>query len=221
VWAFGCVKNDSAAAGLNESNGHNNDSGDERTIYSAADDANNNNNLVQGNDNNDDDAAANSINLKDMEKMVVPDLLAFRKHLYNLHSTAFRGEESFGATVRSVLDDVLNGSASGSSLLDDGDAEGGRRTAELLAKHVDIRFKDAKASAGMSSGSGAAASSVPGGLIDVAMDFCLWWEWSCLMRYGGGFTRHLYTIIVICDTIVVFFIFITMGCIVIVFSPIY
>ena len=113
--------------------------------------------------------ANNNINLKDMEKMVVPDLLAFRKHLYNLHSTAFRGEESFGATVRSILDDVLNGSTSGSSLLDDGDAEGGRRTAELLAKHVDIRFKDAKASAGMSSGSGAAASSVPGGLIDAAI----------------------------------------------------
>ena len=113
--------------------------------------------------------ANNNINLKDMEKMVVPDLLAFRKHLYNLHSTAFRGEESFGATVRSILDDVLNGSASGSSLLDDGDAEGGRRTAELLAKHVDIRFKDAKASAGMTSGSGAAASSVPGGLIDAAI----------------------------------------------------
>lgn len=113
--------------------------------------------------------ANNNMNLKDMEKMVVPDLLAFRKHLYNLHSTAFRGEESFGGTVRSILDDVLNGSASGSSLLDDGDAEGGRRTAELLAKHVDIRFKDAKASAGLSSGSGAAASSVPGGLIDAAI----------------------------------------------------
>jgi hypothetical protein len=118
--------------------------------------------------------ASNNVNPKDMEKRVVPDLLAFRKHLYSLHAVAFRGEESFGAAVRSILDDVLNGSASGSSLLDDADSEGGRRTAELLAKHVDVRFKDAKASAGLSGGT-ASASTAPGGgggamhLVDAAI----------------------------------------------------
>jgi hypothetical protein len=106
-----------------------------------------------------------SINLKDMEKRVIPDLLAFRKHLYSLHTVAFRGEESFGAAVRSILDDVLNCSASGSSLLDDGDSEGGRRTAELLAKHVDVRFKDAKASAGLSGS--ASGSSAPSGAMNL------------------------------------------------------
>jgi cullin-4 len=59
---------------------------------------------------------------------------------------AFQGDESFGVMVRSILDDVLNGSDSGPSLSAEREDDGGRRTAELLAKHVDMRFKDAKAS---------------------------------------------------------------------------
>ncbi|KAL7478629.1 hypothetical protein ACHAW6_004384 [Cyclotella cf. meneghiniana] len=45
----------------------------------------------------------------------------------------------FAASMRSVLEDVCNGS----TLSDGGD--GRSRIAELLAKHLDVRFKDAKA----------------------------------------------------------------------------
>jgi len=93
----------------------------------------------------------NNNNNKEMEKRVVPDLLALKSHLYSLLNAAFRSEASFGAMVRSVLEDVLNGGcASNSSISNDDDGggdDGGRRIAELLAKHVDARFKDAKASA--------------------------------------------------------------------------
>mmetsp|Transcript_33631 Transcript_33631/g.70714 ORF Transcript_33631/g.70714 Transcript_33631/m.70714 type:complete len:1009 (+) Transcript_33631:162-3188(+) len=95
-------------------------------------------------------SASSSGNNKEMEKKVIPDLLAFKNHLYALHAVAFRSDESFGAMVRSILEDVLNGAASN-------DGDGGRRIAELLAKHVDARFKDAKAQATASSNHAAAA----------------------------------------------------------------
>lgn len=56
-----------------------------------------------------------------------------------LHSVAFHSDEMFTASMRSLLEDVCNGS----TLLDDRD--GGSHIAELLAKHLDVRFKDAKA----------------------------------------------------------------------------
>ncbi len=92
------------------------------------------------------DGTKTNINSKEMEKKVIPDLLAFKHHLNSLHTMAFQGDESFGVMVRSILDDVLNGSDSGPSLSAEREDDGGRRTAELLAKHVDMRFKDAKAS---------------------------------------------------------------------------
>ncbi len=92
------------------------------------------------------DGAKTNINSKEMEKKVIPDLLAFKHHLNSLHTMAFQGDESFGVMVRSILDDVMNGSETGPSLSDEGEGDGGRRTAELLAKHVDMRFKDTKAS---------------------------------------------------------------------------
>ena len=89
-----------------------------------------------------------NVNTKEMEKKIIPDLLAFKNHLYALHEVAFHKEDAFGAMVRSILDDVLNGSVSNaSSMSDEGEGDGGRRIAELLAKHVDMRFKDTKASA--------------------------------------------------------------------------
>jgi len=94
---------------------------------------------------------SNVSNNKEMEKRIIPDLLAFKNHLMSLHAIAFRSDDSFGVTVRSILEDVLNGAAASSSKRrnnDDGD--GGRRIAELLAKHVDARFKDAKAQAASS-----------------------------------------------------------------------
>lgn len=93
-------------------------------------------------------SSSNNVNSKELEKKVIPDLLAFKNHLFAIHEIAFRKEDSFGSMVRSILDDVLNGSVTGaSSMSDDGEGDGGRRIAELLAKHVDMRFKDAKASA--------------------------------------------------------------------------
>jgi len=77
--------------------------------------------------------------IKEMEKKVIPDLLSFKTHLESLHSIAFRSDESLGTMVRSILEDVMNEATS----QDHGD--GGRRTAELLAKHVDGRFRDSKA----------------------------------------------------------------------------
>ncbi|KAL7554760.1 hypothetical protein ACHAWF_018287 [Thalassiosira exigua] len=91
-------------------------------------------------------------NAKEAEKRIVPDLLAFKRHLYALHAIAFRGDKGFDAAIRSILEDVLNGSADGGR-----DGDGGRRMAELLAKHVDARFKDAKAQAGAA----AAATTTP------------------------------------------------------------
>ncbi|KAL7490110.1 hypothetical protein ACHAW6_015872 [Cyclotella cf. meneghiniana] len=89
----------------------------------------------------DNSAAAEGISNsgKDTEKTIIPDLLAFKSHLTMLHTIAFRSDEMFAASMRSVLEDVCNGS----TLSDGGD--GGSRIAELLAKHVDVRFKDAKA----------------------------------------------------------------------------
>ena len=96
---------------------------------------------------------------KDAERRIIPDLLSFRSHLRRVHASAFRSDESFNSTVRSVLDDVLNGNVPGS------DDDGGRRTAELLAKHIDGRFKDAKANSSAQSSAQVGA----GGLIDAAI----------------------------------------------------
>ncbi|KAL9190122.1 hypothetical protein ACHAXT_007333 [Thalassiosira profunda] len=84
-------------------------------------------------------------NGKELERKVVPDLLAFKSHLYSLLAGAFRSDESFGRAVRSILEEVLNGAAPAGN--NDADGDGGRRIAELLAKQVDARFKDAKAQA--------------------------------------------------------------------------
>jgi cullin-4 len=78
---------------------------------------------------------------KETEKSIIPDLLAFKAHLQSLLTVAFRSDESFVASVRSILEDVCNGSTL------PGGGDGGRHIAELLAKHVDARFKDAKAQA--------------------------------------------------------------------------
>jgi len=92
---------------------------------------------------------------KDMEKKIIPDLLAFKNHLNSLHAVAFRNDDSFGAMVRSVLEDVLNGATAPNNKSND-DSDGGRRIAELLAKHVDARFKDAKAQAAPATSSSSA-----------------------------------------------------------------
>lgn len=88
----------------------------------------------------DNSSKSNIKDIKEMERKVIPDLLSFKTHLETLHTVAFRSDESLGTMVRSILEDVMNEATSHN---DHGD--GGRRTAELLAKHVDGRFRDAKA----------------------------------------------------------------------------
>ncbi|KAL7520672.1 LOW QUALITY PROTEIN: hypothetical protein ACHAWX_005389 [Stephanocyclus meneghinianus] len=71
-------------------------------------------------------AAVGNSSSKDTGKTIIPDFLR-------------SDEKMFAASMHSVLEDVCNGS----TLSDGGD--GGSRISELLAKHVDGRFKDAKA----------------------------------------------------------------------------
>lgn len=85
------------------------------------------------------DNTSNVKDLKEMERKVIPDLLSFKAHLESLHTVAFRSDESLGTMVRSILEDVMNDSTAQNH------GDGGSRTAELLAKHVDVRFRDAKA----------------------------------------------------------------------------
>lgn len=85
-----------------------------------------------------DNNNSNVKDIKEMERKVIPDLLAFKSHLESLHTNAFRSDKSLGTMVRSILEDVMNEATSQGG-------DGGRRTAELLAKHVDGRFRDAKA----------------------------------------------------------------------------
>jgi len=106
-------------------------------------------------------ATSSNVNTKELEKKIIPDLLAFKNHLAALHEVAFRKDDSFASMLRSILDDVLNGSAAeGSSSMtsDDNEGDGGRRIAELLAKHVDMRFKDTKASAASSAGNNSSSN---------------------------------------------------------------
>mmetsp|Transcript_9094 Transcript_9094/g.15458 ORF Transcript_9094/g.15458 Transcript_9094/m.15458 type:complete len:1104 (+) Transcript_9094:114-3425(+) len=85
------------------------------------------------------DNNSNVKDIKEMERKVIPDLLSFKAHLESLHNIAFRSDESLGTMVRSILEDVMNEATSKDN------SDGGRRTAELLAKHVDGRFRDPKA----------------------------------------------------------------------------
>jgi len=106
---------------------------------------------------------------KEMQAKVIPNLLRFKAHLESLHREDFGSDESFGKTVKNILEYVLNDgtgfgedSAFGkkgtaakrrwkgpkSRLVDNGNdgADGGKRIAELLAKHVDSHFRNAKSS---------------------------------------------------------------------------
>lgn len=79
---------------------------------------------------------------KEAERTVIPRLLDLKRHVEELHALSFRGDESFAATIRGVWEDVLNAGGGGGGGDEEGD--GGRRVAELLAKHVDLRFRNAK-----------------------------------------------------------------------------
>jgi cullin-4 len=92
---------------------------------------------------------------RDMNNQIVSNLLEYKNHLEYLHKEAFEGEESFGKSLRKVLESVLNDSA-----LEDSEestsnvrsragrygreSDGGKRIAELLAKYMDAVFKSTK-----------------------------------------------------------------------------
>lgn len=101
--------------------------------------------------------------MREMNHKIVVNLLQFKAHLEYLLAGAFRGNEFFGKTCRKVLEDVLNntdveGTTAGStpnqnddltrrrSKYRGNDSDGGKRIAELLAKYMDLRFKNVKTS---------------------------------------------------------------------------
>lgn len=100
---------------------------------------------------------------RDIQNQIVSNLLKFKAHIEHMIKDAFASDEYFVKTVRKVLEDVLNqgGQVDNSQQHDvmsttnrrkknsfgqssDG-CDGGKRIAELLAKYIDLRFKNAKA----------------------------------------------------------------------------
>ena len=94
---------------------------------------------------------------KDAKLKIIPNLLSCKSHLEDLQIRAFGGDESFAKAVSNVLEEVCNAGSDGSGN-DDGD--GGRRVAELLAKYVDLRFKNAKAGGTTAPSASASAAAV-------------------------------------------------------------
>mmetsp|Transcript_14845 Transcript_14845/g.27907 ORF Transcript_14845/g.27907 Transcript_14845/m.27907 type:complete len:1056 (-) Transcript_14845:334-3501(-) len=93
---------------------------------------------------------------RDMNNQIVINLLKYKAHLEYLRKEAFEHEESFGKSLRKVLESVLNDSAledseeSASNIRSRAgrhgrDSDGGKRIAELLAKYMDAVFKSTKA----------------------------------------------------------------------------
>lgn len=101
---------------------------------------------------------------RDIQNKIVSNLLKFKSHLEYLLKEAFSSDEYFGKTLKKVLEDVLNQGGEVSSNQNhtvmsttdrrkrgsyrhasDG-CDGGKRIAELLAKFIDLRFRNAKVS---------------------------------------------------------------------------
>ncbi len=102
---------------------------------------------------------------RDIQNKIVSNLLKFKSHLEFLLKEAFSSDEYFGKTLKKILEEVLNqgGEVSYShrnqSVLSTTDrrkknsyrhlvdgCDGGKRIAELLAKFIDLRFRNAKVS---------------------------------------------------------------------------
>ena len=99
----------------------------------------------------------NKAESKDAKLKTIPNLLAYKSHLEDLQIRAFGGDESFAKAVRNVLEEVCNAGSDGN---DDDEGDGGRRIAELLAKYVDLRFKNAKAGGITTPSASASAAAV-------------------------------------------------------------
>jgi cullin-4 len=95
-----------------------------------------------------------SMSTREMNNKIITNLLKFKSHLEHIHRTAFGGDEFFGRTLKKVLEDVINdGGADDEDLFGkksgrhaSGNCDGGKRIAELLAKFIDLRFKNSKTS---------------------------------------------------------------------------
>ena len=96
---------------------------------------------------------------REMNNQIVTNLLQYKSHLEYLLKESFENNEFFVKTMRKILEDVLNNGE-----VDESDigishsaprrasraTDGGKRIAELLAKFMDLRFKNTKASLGSS-----------------------------------------------------------------------
>ena len=94
--------------------------------------------------------------LREMNNKIIVNLLEYKAHLIYLYKESFENNVFFGKTVRKVLEGVLNDGG----CVDENetesetrrrgrygnDSDGGKRIAELLAKYMDLRFKNAKSS---------------------------------------------------------------------------
>mmetsp|Transcript_24933 Transcript_24933/g.72123 ORF Transcript_24933/g.72123 Transcript_24933/m.72123 type:complete len:1025 (-) Transcript_24933:63-3137(-) len=102
-------------------------------------------------------SGASKAESKDAKLKIIPNLLSCKSHLEDLQIRAFGGDEGFAKAVSNVLEEVCNAGSDGN---DDDEGDGGRRVAELLAKYVDLRFKNAKAGGTTAPSASASAAAV-------------------------------------------------------------
>jgi cullin-4 len=89
-----------------------------------------------------------------MNNKVISNLLKLKSHLEHIHRAAFGSDDFFGRTLKKVLEDVVNdggfededSDAKKGGRHSSGNCDGGKRIAELLAKFIDLRFKNSKTS---------------------------------------------------------------------------
>lgn len=90
---------------------------------------------------------------REARQRIVPELLRYKSRLEDMHTRAFQADETFGRTLRTVLEDVLNAGGDadddhvGKQTKNNLGTDGGKAVAELLAKHVDLRFRNTRAAA--------------------------------------------------------------------------
>ena len=114
--------------------------------------------------------------MREMNHKIVINLLQFKAHLEYLQVGSFAGNDFFAKTCRRVLEDILNNTEIGGpgemsrrkARYAGHDSDAGKRIAELLAKYMDLRFKNVKASLASPSKSvgGRIASLASGGNAD-------------------------------------------------------
>eukprot|EP00979_Chaetoceros_neogracilis_P012101 scaffold3111_cov263-Chaetoceros_neogracile.AAC.8 len=93
--------------------------------------------------------------VREINNTIIINLLEYKAHLEFLHKESFGSDVFFGKTVRRVLESVLNdGGVDENETVSEArrrgrygnESDGGKRIAELLAKYMDLRFKNAKSS---------------------------------------------------------------------------